>query len=108
MNRLRLSSTSTHVDELNVISLFPKGPCTHIVHIWALKLLYRNPFKAQVYAIWVHGPFGVARVAPVGAGRCEALGRLDENVRGLQPDALVQVPPAHPRLGDLGVLGFRV
>ena len=29
-----------------------------IVHIRALKLRYRNPFKAQVYTVWVHGPFG--------------------------------------------------
>ena len=24
----------------------PKDPCTFIVYTWALKLLYRNPFKA--------------------------------------------------------------
>ena len=27
----------------------PEGPCTHIVYIWALTLLYGNPFRAQVY-----------------------------------------------------------
>ena len=27
----------------------PEGPCTYIVYTWALKLLYGNPFKAQVY-----------------------------------------------------------
>ena len=36
----------------------PEGPCTVIVYIWAPKLLYRNPFKAQVYTRWVLGPLG--------------------------------------------------
>ena len=35
----------------------PKDPCTCIVYTWAVKLLYRNPFKAQVYTIQVHGSF---------------------------------------------------
>ena len=35
----------------------PKDPCTFIVYTWALKLLHRNPFKAQVYTIEVHGSF---------------------------------------------------
>ena len=29
----------------------PKDPCTYMVYAWALKLLYRNLFKAQVYTI---------------------------------------------------------
>ena len=37
----------------------PKGPCTHIVCIWALKLLYGNPFTRSVLGIlftfWVMG-----------------------------------------------------
>ena len=40
------------------VASFPKGPCTFIVYTWPLKLLYRNPFKAQVSTIYVHGPFG--------------------------------------------------
>ena len=34
---------------------FLKAPCTHIE---ALKYLYRDPFKAQVSTIEVHGAFG--------------------------------------------------
>ena len=37
---------------------FPKGPCNHIVYAWALKLLYENPFLAQLSATWVHVPLG--------------------------------------------------
>ena len=42
-----------------ILNTYSKGPCTHIVYIWALKLLYGNPFKAQVYTRWVHGAFGI-------------------------------------------------
>ena len=37
----------------------PKAPCTFIVDTLALKYLHRDPFKASVYAIWVHGAFGL-------------------------------------------------
>ena len=31
------------------------GPLfAYMAYIWALKLLFGNPFKAQVYTIWVH------------------------------------------------------
>ena len=32
-------------------TLIPKGPCTCMVYTWVLKLLYGNPFKAQVYTM---------------------------------------------------------
>ena len=32
---------------------------TYLAHTWALKLLYENPFKAQIYAMQVHGPSGL-------------------------------------------------
>ena len=38
---------------------YPKGPCTQIVYTLALKYLYRDYIKANVYTIWVHGPLGV-------------------------------------------------
>ena len=43
-----------------VRQLFPKGPCTQIVYTLALKYLYRDYIKADVYTIWVHGPLGIA------------------------------------------------
>ena len=36
----------------------PKGPCTHIVDKKEPKQGHRNPFKAHVYTIQLHGPFG--------------------------------------------------
>ena len=36
---------------VTALNLNPKDPCTCIVYTWALKLLYRNIFKAQVYTI---------------------------------------------------------
>ena len=36
---------------LGICQVVPKDPCTYIVYSWALKLLDRNPFKAQVYTI---------------------------------------------------------
>ena len=50
----------------------PKDPCTCMVYSWALKLLYRNPFKAQVYTIKVQGSFGTLNYAEMdaaGAGK---------------------------------------
>ena len=35
----------------------PKGPCTQAAYTLAPKYL-GDYFKAKVYAIWVHGPFG--------------------------------------------------
>ena len=36
----------------------PKGPCTHIVHIWALQLLYRNPLRPKYILYEYMDPFG--------------------------------------------------
>ena len=37
----------------------PKGPCTHIVYIWALKLRYGNPFKAPSILYRYMDPLGI-------------------------------------------------
>ena len=52
-------TTSHHVRR----PLYPKGPCTNIVYTWALKGFPYSSFMAQVYAIWVHGPLGLAFMA---------------------------------------------
>ena len=44
-------SSSPH----GLVLQIPKGPCTQIVYTLAPKYLYRDYFKAKVYAIWVHG-----------------------------------------------------
>ena len=42
---LNLARPLGHV-VFSLIGFNPKGPRTYIVYTWALKLLYRNPFKA--------------------------------------------------------------
>ena len=42
--------------------LSPKGPSTSIVHKQTKQEGYRNPFKAQICTIQLHGPFGKVTV----------------------------------------------
>ena len=52
-----------------LLGLFPKAPCSFIVHIWALKGLPYHNFAVYVYTIKLHGAFGVVR--SFDQGSCE-------------------------------------
>ena len=51
-----------------------KGPCTQIVHTWALNHLYRDYTKANVTTIWVHRALGSVFRAQWGWGSVAARG----------------------------------
>ena len=55
---------------MEALTLYPEGPCTHIVYTLGPKYLYSDYFKARVYiyiyiyiyiythTAWIHGPLG--------------------------------------------------
>ena len=82
----------------SVLRTNPKDPCTYIVYAWALKLLYRNAFKAQVYTIYIHRSSGYA--VRVTQEYLTSDGRLSKKREKLQRGGETD--------GSWGFKGFRV
>ena len=53
----RIRNLENCPDVIILVVQTPKGPCTQIVYTLGPMYPYREYFKANVYTIWVHGPF---------------------------------------------------
>ena len=54
----------------------PEAPCANIVYTLTPKYLYGDPFKAEVYTIWVHGALVRERLRAQLHPACEAVRAL--------------------------------